>query len=188
MEAQRGSSYSPRSHSQAHYAPRPPASRILRAAACPRLLRYQKDGSDTLHNPHTPTAPYLRKPDGPGLRSQLLRRGALAGRSQAGPKGEVRAGPWLSPGVGAPLKTKSPDSRDAASTAGPTSPPGLLQVCNWGARLQRRSPGAAGRSGGRGEWEGAEPSGGHPANRHSTASPLRPASLSAGGGGAGRAG
>ena len=62
IEAQRGAATRPRSHSQAHYAPRPPASqpRILRAPrACPgsRTIRRMVQTDTPSPNLHTHPSP-----------------------------------------------------------------------------------------------------------------------------------
>ena len=134
---------------------------------------------------HTPQLPYLRKPDGPGLRSQLLRRGALAGK-EPGWARRGQGGSLAFPGVGAPA-AKSQTAGMLLPLQSPTSPPGPAQVCNWGARLNGVATGLRGEVGGRGEVreKGRSRAGATPRTATQAASPLRPAGLSAGGGGAG---
>lgn len=95
---------------------------------------------------HTPQPPYLRKPGGPGLRSQLLRRGALAGK-EPGWARRGQGGSLASPGVGTP-SAKSQTAGMLLPLQSPTSPPGPAQVCNWGARLSGVATGLRGEVGG----------------------------------------
>ena len=139
------------------------------------LSNHQKDGSDrhSLPQPaHTPQPSYLRKPGGPGLRSQLLRRGALPGKKPGWAR-RGQGGSLASPGVGTP-SAKSQMAGMLLPLQSPTSPPGPAQVCNWGALLGGVATGLRGEVGGGarcGKRGGAER--GHPANHHSSCVPFK---------------
>ena len=182
MEAQRGVATRPRSHSQAHYAPRPPASqpRILRAPrACPGS-RTIKRMVQTLPPPtliHAPV-PLPSEAWWPRPQESAPKEGS-SGREGAR-LGQARSGRVL----GFP---RSGDAGMLLPLQSPTSPPGPAQVCNWGARLSCVATGLRGEVGGRGEVreKGRSPAGATLRTATHAASPLRPAGLSSGGGGAG---
>lgn len=121
IEAQRGAATRPRSHSQAHYTPRPPASqpRILRAPrACPgsRTIRRMVQTLPAPTCTHTP-APLPSEAWWPRPQESAPKEGS-SGREGAR-LGQARSGRVLGfPRSGDALR-QVPDGRDAASTAKP---------------------------------------------------------------------
>lgn len=185
-EAQRGTATRPRSHSEAQDAPRPPASQpqALKALRVPSGLS-NRQGADTPspQPAHTPPAPLPLGPQWPPPQSRLLGGALRPSRTRLG---QARSGRVLCPPPSGDALRQVPDCRDAASTASPTSPPRSAQACTQAARLSGAAAGLRDEAGGgaRCGKRGGAGAGATPRTSTHAASPLRPAGLSAGGGGA----